>query len=146
MDMYFDLMDGVYNTGARNFIFLNMPPLQRAPMVFQNGNATVSNYANAVSYFNNDLLPDYVQNFTSTHSGVKTVIYDAHTLFSEILDHPQWYGFRDSTCYACIGCTNGTGCFWANNYHPQTQVHRLLAKDMLANLTSIGWPAAVITE
>ena len=140
MDEYFILMDNLYNTGARNFFFVNMPPLQRAPMVTENGHAIVENYAEGVALFNKHLLPRYVSNFTATHEGVRTIIYNAHTFFSEILDHPQWYGFRNNYCYSCIGCYNVTGCFWANNYHPVWQVHERLAQDMVTNLTSIGWP------
>ena len=39
LDAYFALMDNLYITGARNFFFVNMPPLQRAPMVFEKGQA-----------------------------------------------------------------------------------------------------------
>ena len=62
------------------------------------------------------------------------------TFFTRILDNPTWYGFKDNKCYSCIGCYNVTGCFWSNNYHPVWQVHERLASDMVANLTSIGWP------
>jgi hypothetical protein len=137
---YFILMDSLYNTGARNFFFVNMPPLQRAPMVTENGQKIVDDYAKGVALFNDHLLPKYVNNFTATHQGVNSIIYDAHSFFSKILDHPQWYGFKNNYCYSCIGCHNVTGCFWANNYHPVWQVHERLAQDMVANLTSVGWP------
>ena len=82
-------------------------------MVFENGQKTVANYARGVRLFNEDLLPGYVNNFTATHSGVRSIIYDAHTLFSHILDNPHWYGFKNNYCFSCIGCYNVTGCFWA---------------------------------
>jgi hypothetical protein len=44
LDMYFDLMTSLYDSGARNFFFVNMPPLFRAPMVTQNGQAIIDNY------------------------------------------------------------------------------------------------------
>ena len=140
LDMYFDLMASLYDSGARNYFFVNMPPLFRAPMVTQNGQDIIDNYREGVSLFNEKLFPEYVQTFTSTYNGVRTVIYDAFSLFSEILDNPTWYGFKDNSSYTCIGCTNGTGDFWSNNYHPTTDVHERLARDMLANLTTVGWP------
>ena len=100
----------------------------------------MNNYKEGVSYFNDHLLPTYVRNFKKDHKGVKTIVYDAFSLFSAILDHPQWYGFKDGTSYTCIGCKNGTGDFWSNNYHPTTDVHERLARDMVANLTVVGWP------
>jgi hypothetical protein len=140
MDEYFILMDSLYNTGAGNFVFVNMPPLQRAPMVAETNQTVVENYAEGVALFNDHLLPKYVANFTSTYTDVRTIVYDAHSFFSEILDHPGWYGFKNNYCYSCIGCYNVTGCFWANNYHPVWQVHEKLAQDMVANLTAVGWP------
>jgi phospholipase/lecithinase/hemolysin len=141
LDMYFSLMTSLYNTGARNFFFVNLPPLFRAPMVTQHGADIIENYRQGVTLFNSQLLPAYVANFTASHEGVRSIVYDAYSLFSEILDRPHWYGFKDNTSYTCIGCTNGTGDFWANNYHPTTQVHERLARDMVANLTAVGWPA-----
>jgi len=140
LDEYFFLMDNLYETGARNFFFVNIPPLQRAPMVFETNNQTiVDNYIEGVALYN-ELLPTYVQNFTSGHEGVRSIIYDSHSLFNEILDHPRKYGFKDNTCYSCIGCRNVTGCFWSNNYHPVWQVQERMARDMVANLTAVGWP------
>lgn len=140
MEEYFVLMDGLYNTGARNFFFVNMPPLQRAPMVFEKNKTIVDDYAEGVALFNDNLLPTYVSNFTATHPGVRSVTYDAHAFFSKVLDHPGWYGFKNNYCYSCIGCRNVTGCFWSNNYHPVWQMHERLAQDMVANLTAVGWP------
>ncbi|KAF2164492.1 carbohydrate esterase family 16 protein [Zasmidium cellare ATCC 36951] len=140
LDAYFNLMDNLYITGARNFFFINLPPLQRAPMVFEKGQKIIDNYAQGVALWNQNLFPAYVRNFTAQHPGSRAVVYDAHSAFSTILDHPRYYGFRDSTCYSCIGCRNVTGCFWSNNYHPVWQVHDRLSRDMVANLTAVGWP------
>ncbi|KAK4499505.1 hypothetical protein PRZ48_010020 [Zasmidium cellare] len=140
LDEYFNLMDNLYITGARNFFFVNLPPLQRAPMVFEKGQKYVDNYAQGVELWNQHLLPQYIANFTASHPGVRSITYDAHTFFSTILDRPRVYGFRDNTCYSCIGCRNVTGCFWSNNYHPVWQVHDRLSRDMVANLTAVGWP------
>ncbi|KIN08305.1 carbohydrate esterase family 16 protein [Oidiodendron maius Zn] len=111
LDMYFDLMASLYDSGARNYFFVNMPPLSRAPMVTQNGQDIIDNYREGVSLFNEKLFPEYVQTFTSTYNDVRTVIYDAFSLFSEILDNPTGYGFKDNSSYTCIGCTNGTRDF-----------------------------------
>lgn len=140
LDEYFILMDSLYNTSARNYFFVNMPPLRRAQMVAESGQRTVDDYAEDVELFNDHLLPRYVNNFTATHGGVKAIIYDAHRFFSKILDHPQWYGFKNNYCYSCTGCYNVTGWFWSNNYHSVWQVHERLAEDMVANLTTVGWP------
>ncbi|MCJ1447391.1 MAG: hypothetical protein MMC23_007902 [Stictis urceolatum] len=138
MDRYFSLMDNLYNTGARRFFFINMPPLNRAPMVTSHSQEIIDNYAEGVALFNDVLLPGYVDRFSSNHSGVKTAIYNAHALFTAVLDEPHMYGYKDDSCFS------QTGCFWANNYHPVSSMHERLAHDMLGNLTSIGWPPLVL--
>jgi hypothetical protein len=94
MGEYVVLMNSLYNTGA--FSFVNMPPLKRPPMVVENGRKIVENYAEGVELFNDHLLPRYVNNFTATHSGVQSIICNAHSSFSKIPDHPSWYGFKNN--------------------------------------------------
>ena len=137
-------MHNLYNTGARNFFFVNLPPLDRTPMntnitAFGNRTSAVeANFADGVALFNS-LLPQYVSRFQSIHNGTRTAVYDAHGLFNMILDDPHAYGFKDNASMNC------TGCFWANNYHPMSVVHERIANDMLPDLSTVGWPPLVLT-
>jgi hypothetical protein len=72
MDLYFQLMGSLYNTGARNFLFINMPPLNRAPMITMHNRTVIKNFADGVAYFNQELLPTYVRNFTESYKGVSS--------------------------------------------------------------------------
>lgn len=70
MNLYFDLMDNLYNTGARNFFFVNTPPLDRAPMITNHTQDIVDNFAQGVKLFNEVYLPEYVDSFTTSHAEV----------------------------------------------------------------------------
>lgn len=115
----------------------------------------IQNFAQGVSLFNDVLLPQYVNWFQGNHSNVsmpsqiqveseselipcvqiQTTIYDAHLAFNTILDDAPAYGFTNNSCF------NITDCFWQNNYHPEGAVHQRLAKQMVTNLTPLGWQA-----
>jgi len=145
MELYFELMENLYDTGARNYFFVNMPPIDRTPMVLNQTRSIIANYTYAVNHYNHDLLPASVNNFTRTHSGVRSIIYNVYSLFTQVLNNPHDYGFANSTCYSCICSSWDPSCPWSNNFHPTTRIQELLAKDMVTNLTIIGWPSKSTT-
>lgn len=141
MEQYFELMSNLYDTGARNYFFINMPPIDRTPMVLNQTEPIIANYSYAVNYYNQNLLPAYATNFTMAHLGVRSIIYDSYSLFTRVLNDPHEYGFANSTCYSCICSFWNPICPWSNDFHPTTRIQELLAKDMITNLTTIGWPS-----
>jgi hypothetical protein len=140
-ELYFnDLVAHLYDTGARNFLFINLPPVQRAPQTLGWPLPVQANYTHGVQSFN-ALLPAWVTNFTKQHDGVRSTLYDSHALYKKILDNPKDYGFRDAGCYSCICVTEyDPECVWSNGFHPNWQVHEMMAKEMLPKLAEVGWP------
>lgn len=50
---------------------------------------------------------------------------------TEMLDNAPFYGFEDAKC-------QGKGCFWFNDYHPTSGVHKLLAADLLSRMRVVN--------
>lgn len=71
-EQYFGLMDNLYNTGARKFLLVNIPPLDRAPMIRNHTEEIVENFAQGVQVFNEVLLPAYMDRWRSNHTDVRT--------------------------------------------------------------------------
>lgn len=69
------------------------------------GTAATSLEKSMITYYNAQLAVR-ATNFSSTHSGTQTWVWDANAAFSAILDDPTAYGFVDNTSYG------GTGDFW----------------------------------
>lgn len=69
-DQYFGLMENLYNTGARKFLFINMPPLDRTPMIMNHTDDIIAELKAGVALFNEVLLPTYVDWFQGNHSKV----------------------------------------------------------------------------
>ncbi|TFY55804.1 hypothetical protein EVG20_g9187 [Dentipellis fragilis] len=81
----------------------------------------------------NSKLATRVTNLTTTHSGVKTWLWDSNTAFTQVLNNPATYGFVDNTSYG------GTGDFWGNNYHPSSAAQVIWGNDIGALLGDTVW-------
>jgi hypothetical protein len=73
-DQYFGLMENLYNTGARKFLFINMPPLDRTPMIMNHTDDIIEEFSEGVTLFNEVLLPTYVDWFRRNYSNVSRLI------------------------------------------------------------------------
>ncbi|KAF8915393.1 hypothetical protein CPB85DRAFT_1432997 [Mucidula mucida] len=125
LDAYFALIENlcVY-FGARNFLFANVPPIDRSPlMLAQSASAQASE--NTVIQDFNAKLTTRANNLESTHAGVNTFIWDSHAIFTRILDSPTTYGFKDATSFG-----TGSDIFWGNNYHPSSYAHKFFGQDV----------------
>ncbi|PYH49047.1 SGNH/GDSL hydrolase family protein [Aspergillus saccharolyticus JOP 1030-1] len=123
----------LYANGGRKFLFLNVPPTSRSPLFLAEGNATVAQHAAYLAVYNQN-LKTMVEEFKREHQDVTTVLYDAWSFMTKILDDPTAYGFPDATCIN----DDGTSCIWWNNYHPGMKYHLLQAEDMKSQMKVLG--------
>jgi phospholipase/lecithinase/hemolysin len=156
------------NLGARNFLFLNVPPADRAPLVTashpRRRNAPTDmrlsqflGQSSAVQAAEKSQILDFntklaaaVTAFRGNHTGVRTFLWDSHTFFTTVLNSPTTYGFKDATSYG-----TGSQYFWgyvspgtcqhftdgtsSNNYHPSGAAHLLFGKQISALLNGTAW-------
>ncbi|KAJ1301611.1 hypothetical protein OPQ81_008859 [Rhizoctonia solani] len=122
IDRIFSLQETLYNTGARNFLFINVPPTNRCP--FSNNNATL---ASLISSWNTQLKASG-EAFQAKHSDVAVFYYDSWSLYTKLLNNPTQYGFTD--------VTSTGGSFWIDTIHPRTKVHQYMAEDLANFLAS----------
>ncbi|KAL5360952.1 GDSL lipase/esterase [Aspergillus floccosus] len=127
------LIQELYDSGARKFLVLNVPPTGRSPFFLDQGDATVQQHAAYLSVYNTQ-LKDMVDGFKGSHTDVTAVLYDSWSFMTKILDSPTEYGFPDATCIN----EDGTSCIWWNNYHPSAKYHELQADDMKQVLAPLG--------
>lgn len=84
---YINLVEQVYETGARNFLFLNVPPVDRSPMVRDRGVEAQAKEKDVTAEFNRR-LGGMVDEILWTYNGVRVLQYDTHSLFTAVLDDP----------------------------------------------------------
>ncbi|KAB2572160.1 Lipase GDSL [Lasiodiplodia theobromae] len=150
---YSGLVDQLYTSGARNFLFLNVPPLERTPLTTGQGSDSINLEKPAVVDFN-DRISNLASSLQEKHTDATVFQFDAHTLFNKILDDPSSYtqtaGLKNTTGY-CADYENGTdeqnttiaACgaavneyFWLNSLHPTFPVHEAVASELSKQLSA----------
>ena len=97
----------MYAKGARSFLFLTVPPTNRAPLIIEQGQDAVKQIEGALADFN-DQLRSSVQQFKSEHVDLdQVVIFDTQPIFNGLLDEADTFGFVNSTGF-CDAYQNGT--------------------------------------
>ncbi|AEO68387.1 carbohydrate esterase family 16 protein [Thermothielavioides terrestris NRRL 8126] len=123
MDSYFGRLQVLYDAGARNFVLLSVPPINRTPLMLAESTDSQQAEATAIAAYN-AALTTRLAAFTSKNSGVTGKIVDTSVPFNTALDNPTAYGAPDNTCYN----SDGTSCLWFNNYHPGIAINKLVAQ------------------
>ncbi|KAL8280784.1 hypothetical protein RQP46_006788 [Phenoliferia psychrophenolica] len=115
LDNWMALQIKLYNTGARNFLVLTVPPIDRTPYCIGGGAALQAQVNATVTDFNSQLYK-YATAFKRSRSGVNLLWFDAHAAFGEILDNATAAGFKDTGGGCDVYNRPGTS---ANEYNSQ---------------------------
>ncbi|KZT28430.1 carbohydrate esterase family 16 protein [Neolentinus lepideus HHB14362 ss-1] len=111
------LQEQLYEVGARNFCFIDVPPMERSPAANRasTGNNPCKNW--------NSSLRTQVQAFAAAHPDATIFIFSSHRTFSRILNDPISHGF------SAIDTVTPYGEIWVDRLHPTTRMHDWIAKD-----------------
>lgn len=126
IDKYFEQVQLLYNAGARKFVFLSVPPIERAPANFLAADAWSLNAIKEAVLHYNALLTAGRNAFVAANPGVFAPVIDVLPGFNVVLDNPTAYGAANSTCYNA----DGVSCLWWNDYHPGLVLQNGAADDV----------------
>ena len=126
---YFELVERLYDLGARNLVFLNVPAIERAPRVRQHPLAR-QRLEKAMYEDFNDRLLEGVERFGREYGDAVPVLVDTVPLFNHVLDNPGDFGADDEFCYGGYD----DGCIWADDFHPGRALHEYLARNVVETL------------
>ena len=148
---YASLVEQLYSAGAKNFLFLNVPPVDRSPLTTAQGANASALEAKDIAYFNSQVSV-LATNLTTTHKDATAFVFDTNTLFTQALDDPQRFPetalYKNTTNY-CVGYENGTPTedyfnatcgipvneyFWLNSLHPTYPMMDRLANNISQEL------------
>ncbi|KAF5374669.1 hypothetical protein D9615_008983 [Tricholomella constricta] len=121
------------NAGARNFLFVNVPPIERSPLMLAQPASSQAAEKTVITGFNSKLAAK-VSAFKAANSGVSTWIWDSNASFTTILNSPTTYGFKDATSYG-----SASNQFWGNDYHPSSYAHKYFGQQVGSLLGSTVW-------
>ncbi|TFK68483.1 hypothetical protein BDN72DRAFT_769249 [Pluteus cervinus] len=121
------------DVGARNFLFVNVPCIDRSPLMLAQPASSQAGEKAVIQGYNAKLAAK-IDAFRASHAGVKTFLWDSYTTFSTILDNPTAYGFVDATSYG-----SAANLFWGNDYHPGSSAHKFFAQAVDDILAKTVW-------
>lgn len=148
MDRYFAQVEKLYASGARSFLFLSVPPIDRAPQFIEGGTNSTRQVASSIKDYNTQ-LSQRINTFKRTHRGLGQVTtFDTGKVFNALLDNAESLGFVNATGYA-DPYQNGTpgqtdqiapyapvsSYFWLNTLHPLYTIHYALAHAISTTLS-----------
>lgn len=100
--VYQGLMEMLYNIGGRNFLFLNVPPVDRSPLTSGQGAASQALEKADIEAFN-DKIGDLADQLKDAHSDVNIFTVDTNELFTDVLDKPSSFPqtalYKNTTAY-----------------------------------------------
>ncbi|KIO19679.1 hypothetical protein M407DRAFT_30680 [Tulasnella calospora MUT 4182] len=129
IDALFQLQEELYDTGARNFLFMTTAPLPNA----SGGQRSLFQHREDRCRIWNETLTTQAQNnFAEAHPDASIFVFDARSVFEQMLTDPAKYGFS-----AKAGRGFDQEMYW-DAIHPTTAVHRIVAKAVADFLAGDG--------
>jgi phospholipase/lecithinase/hemolysin len=145
--------------GARNFLFLSVPPVERAPVTLEDVASDEIIEGAAIQEWNGRLIK-LVRQLQEKHTDVTIFTLDTYAIFNAVLNNPKVFpqtaGYGNTTSY-CEAYANGTpsttsfnaSCglpvneyFWLDPIHPTYPMHNATA-EQIANLLERAPPGGV---
>ncbi|KIJ59860.1 carbohydrate esterase family 16 protein [Hydnomerulius pinastri MD-312] len=112
----FVAQEKLYQAGARNFLFVDVPPIKRSPAGLKSKLLKPT-----IHPAWNTALRDAAQKFALAHDGASVMIFSSWDTFTRILDDAASYGFDANAKF---------GGIWIDHLHPTTKVHDILAREI----------------
>ncbi|KDQ60994.1 carbohydrate esterase family 16 protein [Jaapia argillacea MUCL 33604] len=119
VEKLFEMQELVYEAGARNFLFINVPPINRSPAVPESSRDRAQPYATW-----NTKLQSCAEEFSTKHPDVTTMIYSSWMTFTRVLDDPVKHGFKAGDGRKAYGG------IWVDHLHPTSRMHDWIAADV----------------
>lgn len=150
---YADLIDKVYQSGARNFLFMKVPAFERSPLVVGHGDKAVNEEGQLINEFNANITR-MAANLSSTYHDVSTFVFDTYRIYNQVMDdpcsHDESCSLKNTTEFCALYGEDTTdwyafdeGCsisvdqyFWFNPLHPTFRIQNVTAKEVAKQLSS----------
>jgi len=132
----FNLQQELYEEGARNFMFIDVPPMEKTP-AFRKGAGSLASYAYEGW---NKMLRKNVTAFLLENEDATTMVLSSSEFFNVVFKTPSKYGFEEEDIRKRYGPV------WADEIHPTSRMHELFAERVSEFLSSYPVDASAQTD
>jgi len=142
MDIYFTSIKGLYDVGARNFLFINVQSIDDMPSVYEFPGVqpgVQTNFDVMVNYFN-ESLKNHCQKFNAQHPDTNIIVYNMFDEIKHIMDHFQEYNFSSNNEFWInkgLPQELAEQYIWSDGIHTTFKVNNIFAEDIDSYLKSI---------
>ncbi len=132
----FNSIETIYQNGARNFLFLNVPPIDMYPL---NLNGKRNYFKDDVAHFNK-AFDDFAKNFYERHKDANVILYNIESEYRHIIDNCSDFNFLDCrNNWLLYKKTQKLESFlWRDTSHLSYNGNKVIAEDMNDLLKSIN--------
>lgn len=135
VDQLFAGQIDLYASGARNFLLVDVPHIDRSPAVRR----TRAPYVAPRYRTWNATLLSRARAFATAHPDATVLLFSSARTIDGILDEPDIYGLEEPVGPGLqpADVRRAYGPIWADQLHPTSAVHDVLARDMAEFLSAI---------
>ncbi|KAG4083687.1 hypothetical protein H8356DRAFT_1283757 [Neocallimastix lanati (nom. inval.)] len=131
---FFNIIEDLYNVGARNILIFELLPVYRGPARYRFYKKVKKE---DVLMFNNYIKIN-AKNFFNKHSNANIIIYNILERVENIIDNCYMFGFKDCTnAYKNNETENIRDYLWKNS-HLSEQGNKILTNDIDSILSSLN--------
>jgi len=124
----FNIIEKLYNTGARNYLILNILYLNKSPY---NKSGKINYMEYNINYYN-DILRKKVKNYFINKKDVNIFFYDINYLIDEIINNCHEYGFNNcKDAWNLNKNKNVNDFFWSDFTHTTYKVNAIFSKKLM---------------
>ncbi|OUM60162.1 carbohydrate esterase family 16 protein [Piromyces sp. E2] len=131
----FNTIEKMYKTGAKNFLILNIPPLDKAPL---NDSGKYNYYKYDVMHFNTSFNIK-AEILAKKYKDINIIVYNTREEYEYIMNNYKEFNLIDGhSKWSANKTANLKNYFWLDRSHISFRGNEILAKDINDLLSSIN--------
>jgi len=138
VDIIFDKIECIKEIGGNNFLIINIPPFDKAPV---NSKNKYNYFIDEIFFFNN-LLNKKAEELYKKYKDINIIIYNINNEYKYIMKNYKKYNFisRNNAWKLSTNkvFSNLDDYFWRDNTHISNKANRIIAEDINELLISLN--------